>query len=206
MSSLDALEAGAEALGLTLDAGQLRQLLRHLQLIEKWNRVYNLTAIRDVNSMVPHHVLDSLTIVPRSGGESLIDIGSGPGLPGLPVAIAQPSREVVLLEANHKKVAFLRQATIEIGLRNVRIVHSRAETYRERTFKVVVTRAFAELSAFIATAGHLAAEGGVLLAMKGVYPFEELTKMPPGWIVRSSAAVHVPGLDAERHVLELVRT
>jgi 16S rRNA (guanine527-N7)-methyltransferase len=177
-----------------------------LGLLEKWNRVYNLTAIRDPGQMVSQHILDSLAILPHLGGRTLLDVGSGAGLPGIPIAIATPERAVTLLDSNQKKAAFLQQAVAELHLTNATVCRERIEAWHtERRFDVIVSRAFAELAEFVAAAAHLLATGGVLAAMKGVYPDEEIARLPDGFRVRAANRIAVPGLAAARHLILVER-
>lgn len=204
MSLETALEEGLRELGCPADATSRERLLRYLALLDKWNRVYNLTAVRDVNAMLAQHVLDSLAMRPHLAGHTLVDVGSGGGLPGIPIAIACPQREITLLDSNHKKATFLRQAVIELALTNVTVVHERAEVWRPaRPFDIVISRAFAELAQFVSVAGHLCAPDGMMLAMKGVYPDEELAAVPPGFRVTEVQRLQVPGLAADRHLVLL---
>lgn len=202
MSPTEELARGLAALGFTLDAATQAKLLAHLALIEKWNRVYNLTAVRETARMVAHHTLDSLAVIPHLSGVHVVDIGSGAGLPGLPLAIACPQLDIALLEASHKKAAFLTQAATELALHNVAVVQARVEAWEApRCYDTVISRAFSDLPEFVALAGRLCAPGGALYAMKGVYPFEELTQLPAGFRLRSVIPLAVPGLDAERHLV-----
>jgi 16S rRNA (guanine527-N7)-methyltransferase len=192
----------AAALGVTLAVAQVATLERYLDLLEKWNRVYNLTAIRERSRMVTHHLLDSLAVLPHVRGPRVLDVGSGAGLPGIPLAVAGPSLHVTLLESNHKKSAFLTQAVAELQLANVQVVTERVESWRtEVRFDTIVSRAFAELGEFASLAGRLLAPQGVLAAMKGVHPFEEIERLPQGIRVEQVVRLHVPGLDAERHLV-----
>jgi 16S rRNA (guanine527-N7)-methyltransferase len=178
------------------------KLLQHVELIDKWNGVYNLTAVRERDKMLSHHLLDSLAVVPHVSGKRLVDVGSGAGLPGIPLAIARPEMAVTLLEANHKKSAFLRQAVIELGLENADVVSSRAEAWTPRDkYDVVISRAFSELGEFLTLAGGLCAEGGVLAAMKGVYPYEELGQVREPYRMTAVIRLSVPTLAAERHLV-----
>ena len=208
MTAAADLGSGLEKLGLTINETQQRQLLEYLALLEKWNRVVNLTAIRDPVDMIAQHLLDSLTLVPHLEGRSnLADVGSGAGLPGIPVALVRPDLRVTLLESNQKKAAFLRQAKLELGLENVEVQAVRAETYKPETlFEAVVSRAFAELDEFVRLSGHLVAPRGVILAMKGLYPYEELTRLPTNCSVREVIPLDVPQLDATRHLVVLETT
>lgn len=206
MSVDRALEQGLKAMDVQADAAMRARLLAYVRLLDKWNRVYNLTAVRNVADMATYHLLDSLAVLPHITGRSLVDVGSGGGLPGIPIAIACPDRRVVLLDSNHKKAAFLRQAAIELALTNVTVVCERAQAWQSpERFDVVISRAFAELAQFIAVAGHLCADDGVMAAMKGVYPDEELTPAIPGYRVQRVERITVPGLAADRHLVLLRR-
>ncbi|MDR2000376.1 MAG: 16S rRNA (guanine(527)-N(7))-methyltransferase RsmG [Zoogloeaceae bacterium] len=197
------LNEGIHALGLTMppDAGE--KLERYLTLLQKWNRVYNLTAIHDREQMVTHHLLDSLAVLPHLKNiHSLADVGSGGGLPALPLAICRPDLQVTSVESNQKKAAFQQQAKIELDLSNVSIHCARSEAMTG-TFDAVISRAFAELAEFVRLAGHLARR---LLAMKGAYPEAELGKLPPEWRLVEAVPLTVPGLGAERHLIVLERS
>jgi 16S rRNA (guanine527-N7)-methyltransferase len=198
------LDEGLSQLELSLSAPARAQLLRYLDLLQKWNRVYNLTAIRQPGRIVSHHLLDSLAVLPHLGGPQVIDVGSGPGLPGIPVAVARPDWEVVLVESNHKKGAFLRQALIELELTNAQVAVARAEEWRSTKLgTAVVSRAFSDLTGFVEAARHMVAPGGMLAAMKGVYPNEELALLPGGVRVDAVVPLDVPGLEAARHLVIL---
>jgi len=200
------LADGLETLELPLAPTIRSKLLQYLALIEKWNRVYNLTAVRDPDKMLAHHLLDSLAVAPHVVGNSILDVGSGAGLPGIPLALARPEVSVTLLEANHKKSAFLRQAAIELALDNVDVVNARVETWEApRRYDVVISRAFSDLAEFVSLAGRLCDDGGVLAAMKGVHPHEELAHLPPGYRLRNTLPLRVPGLHAERHLIFVER-
>ena len=204
------------ALRPTLEAGlvQLSQdpalagpLLAYLALLARWNATYNLTAVRDPAQMVPRHLLDSLAMQPfvRDLG-TLADLGTGPGLPGIPLAIATPSLRVTLVESNGKKARFLREAVRQLGLTNAEVAESRIEAFHPQAgFDAITARALATLPQILALGGHLLAPGGRLLAMKGVHPEEEIAALPAGWVLAGTYPLHVPGLDAERHLVEIVR-
>jgi 16S rRNA (guanine527-N7)-methyltransferase len=197
-----ALERAAAALSVEIADAQAALLERYLDLLEKWNRVYNLTAIRNRSRMVTHHMLDSLAVLPHLHGPRVLDVGSGAGLPGIPIAIASPALRVTLLEANHKKSAFLTQAVGELRLANVDVVTERVESWSTAVrFDTIVSRAFAELGEFVSLAGRLLAPEGVIAAMKGVHPFEEIERLPAGFRVREVVRLAVRGLDAERHLV-----
>jgi 16S rRNA (guanine527-N7)-methyltransferase len=206
MTVVSGLADGLESLGLALAAPTRDRLLVYLALIEKWNRVYNLTAIREPDKMLVHHLFDSLAVAPHLAGDSILDVGSGAGLPGIPLALAKPEASVTLLEANHKKSAFLRQAAIELALQNVEVVNARVENWEApRRYDVVISRAFSDLAEFVGLAGRLCEDGGVLAAMKGVHPHEELAHLPAGFRVKDILALRVPGLEAERHLILIER-
>ena len=204
MTPQAALQGGVGELALALPPGAIEKLLAYLALLAKWNKTYNLTAIRDPLHAVSHHLLDSLAVLhelsDRAG--TLVDIGSGAGLPGIPIAIAEPARRVTLNDANEKKGAFLRQAVIELGLRNAEVHVGRVEAWRPaQRFAVVISRGFASLVDFLAACRHLAAPDGVLAAMKGAYPLAELAQVPADCDCREIRRLKVPLLEAERHLV-----
>ena len=205
MTLARALAGGVAALGLDVDAAAQTKLLAYIALLDKWNRTHNLTAIREPERMVTHHLLDALATVmhlPEAETLRLIDVGSGGGLPGVPLAIARPRWRVTLLDSNRKKAAFLRQAVAELALANVSVAALRAEDYIPETpFDVAISRAFADLGAFAAAARHLVRPGGQLFAMKGLYPREELKALPCVFQVVAVPALEVPELGAERHLV-----
>lgn len=199
------LEQGMAELGLVADASVADRLLAFLALLERWNRAYNLTAVRNPKVMVSRHLLDSLAVLPFLKGSRVADIGTGAGLPGIPLALASPECRFVLLDSNGKKTRFVSQAVLELGLDNVEVVRARVEDYRpEEGFDTVVCRAFAEVAGFLATAGHLLQPGARALLMKGAYPHGELAGLPAGVALRTVHPLNVPGLDAERHLVELI--
>ena len=207
MTPRAALERGAAELGIELRADELERLLAYVTLMAKWNRTYNLTAVRDPLTIVSHHLLDSLAALPHlptAGTGSIADAGSGAGLPGIPLAIARPGWRMALAEANQKKAAFLRQATIELALRNVTVYEGRVESWRPATpFALVISRAFARLAQFAKACAHLVAGDGCLVAMKGVLRADELAEMG-GWDC-TTVELRVPFLDAMRHLVILRR-
>ncbi|MDH5824480.1 16S rRNA (guanine(527)-N(7))-methyltransferase RsmG [Luteimonas sp. RD2P54] len=196
----ETLEAGLSALH--LGAALAAPLLGYLALLQRWNRAYNLTAVREPLAMVTRHLLDSLAMhpwVPAAG--RLADLGSGPGLPGIPLAIARPELRVALVESNGKKARFLREAVRSLGLANVRVLESRAEAVDEPgAHDLITARALASLAEILAAGGHLLAPGGRLLALKGVRPEAEIGALPPGWALEAVHPLTVPGLGAERHL------
>ena len=198
------LRQGLDGLGLDLSGEAQGRLLRYLSLLSRWNRTYNLTAIREPSRLVSHHLLDSLAVLPHLDGSSVADVGSGAGLPGIPIALARPDWRVVLLDSNHKKGAFLRQAALELKLHNVQVMTDRAEAWHPAEgFDVVISRAFSDLPGFIDAARHLCREGGLLAAMKGVYPDEELAQLAPLTTVERVVPLKIPGLKAARHLILL---
>ena len=199
------LAAGLEALG--LPAALATPLLAYLALLARWNATYNLTAIRDPRDMVAKHLLDSLAMQPFVRGlRTLADLGTGPGLPGIPLAIATPGLQVTLVESNGKKARFLREAARQLGLGNVQVAESRIEAFRPGThFDAITARALATLPLILELGGHLPGPGGRLLAMKGVVPDEEIATLPAGWRLAAVHPLRVPGLDAERHLVEVAR-
>ena len=199
------LADGVERLGVALPEGAREKLEAYLALLAKWNRTYNLTAIREPERMVTHHALDSLAVVPRlpqRKGIAVLDVGSGGGLPGIPIAIARPDARVVLVDSASKKAAFLAQAAIELPLANVEAVAARVEDYAPgRRFDVVISRAFSDLATFARLASPHLAAGGVMLAMKGVHPDEELAELPASVEVVAAHRLDVPGLEGARHLI-----
>lgn len=206
MTPQTALGRGIDELGLGLPAGCSERLLQYLGLLEKWNRTYNLTAIRDPLAMVSHHLLDSLAVLPhlplQERAARIADAASGAGLPGIPLALARPTWHVALIESNQKKAAFLRQSAIELGLSNVDVHEGRVEAWQPAEgFALVISRAFTELALFVAACRHLLAPNGVLAAMKGRQPRDEIERLPAGVRVREVIPLHVPFVDAERHLV-----
>ena len=199
------LEEGVRALDLRLAEPQLGRLRAYVDLLAKWNRTYNLTAIREPERMVTHHVLDALAILSHlapPAGARVLDVGSGGGVPGIPLAIAQPDWRVTLLDSNSKKTTFLTQAVIELALENVDVATARVEAFASAApYDVVVSRAFSDLADFATSSARHLARGGVLAAMKGVHPDEELAQLPAEFRVLAAPAVDVPGLDAARHLI-----
>lgn len=197
-----ALAAGLASLGIELPAATQAKLLAYRDLLLKWNRTYNLTALRDPAQAISHHLLDSLAILPHLGTGALLDVGSGGGLPGIPLAIARPDLQVTLVDTVQKKATFLQQAAIELQLANVRAVHARVEEMRGE-YAQITSRAFSELSDFVRLTRHLLAADGRWLAMKGVRPDGEIAGLPDGVGVADIVPLQVPGVDAERHLIIL---
>ena len=199
------LESGLDALG--IDRAYGAALFDYLALLHRWNGTYNLTAIRDPRAMVDKHLLDSLAMAPYLDGVArLADLGTGPGLPGIPLAIVRPALRVALVESNGKKARFLREAVRRLGLSNAEVVESRIEAYDPSAgFDAVTARALATLPQILALGGHLLTPGGRLLAMKGVVPEDEIAALPPGWRVEALHPLRIPGLAAERHLVVVGR-
>ncbi len=200
-----ALDTGLAALG--LDARSLAPPLRaYLALLVRWNTTYNLTAIRDPREMVDKHLLDSLAMHAHATSGALADLGSGAGLPGIPLAIAQPGLQVTLVESNGKKARFMREAVRVLGLDNARVAESRAEALDEPArYDFITARALATLRGILDVGAHLLKPDGALLAMKGAHPQEEIDALPDGWRVTSIHPLNVPGLNAERHLVVVGR-
>lgn len=201
------LDAGLAALNLPLTATARTRLLRYIALMAKWNAVYNLTAIREESRMLTHHLLDALSVsrfIPDRS--SLADIGSGGGVPGIPLAISRDDLDVLSIEPNSKKASFQQQARIDLGIDNFEVQTARAEQVSlQQGRDFIISRAFGDLADFIKVAGHLLKPGGRMLAMKGVYPDEEVRAIPPGWTLARSEELQVPGVEGARHLLWLAR-
>ncbi len=200
--SQNALATGLTGLGLNLPEDAPHQLLAFRDLLLKWNKTYNLTALRDPAQAISHHLLDSLAILPHIGAGNLLDVGSGGGLPGMPLAIARPDLSVSMVDTVQKKTTFLQQAVIELALKNVTVHHARVEEMHGQ-YAQISSRAFAEISLFISLTRHLLAPGGRWLAMKGTRPDNELKALPADITVEAIIPLSVPGLDAERHLIIL---
>ena len=200
---LDAqLRDGLTRLGLELGEAKRQQLLAFLALLYKWNRAFNLTAIRSQEQGIVLHLLDSLAVEPYLKGSRVIDVGTGAGLPGLPLAIARPDLDFVLLDSNIKKTRFVQQAVVELGLKNVSVVQSRVETWQpERAFSTVISRAYSNLADMLNSTRHLCDKEGIFLAMKGREPVDEIKALSAAYRVAESRRIEVPGLDAERHIV-----
>ncbi|MGC4009753.1 MAG: 16S rRNA (guanine(527)-N(7))-methyltransferase RsmG [Pseudomonas sp.] len=204
------LARGIQTLGLDIDAATQQRLLDYLALLAKWNKAYNLTAVRDVDEMVSRHLLDSLSIVPpfeAAGGDRWLDVGSGGGMPGIPLAILFPGKSLTLLDSNGKKTRFLTQVKLELKLDNLQVIHSRVEAFQpELPFNGIVSRAFSSLEDFTNWTRHLGDAQTNWLAMKGVHPSDELAALPEDFRVEAERALAVPGCQGQRHLLILRRT
>ena len=196
--------AGVSELRIALEDAAIERLLDYVDLLLRWNAAYNLTAVRDPAQMITRHLLDSLAILPHVRGATLADLGSGAGLPGIPLAIAAPEREIVLVDSNGKKARFLREAVRRLALTRTRVAESRVENV-EGTFDCITARAFASLAEMLAWGGHLLAPDGRWLALKGRLPQDELAALPDEFRVEDVVALRVPGLDAERHLVVIRR-
>ena len=196
------LATGLAQLGIDLPETTQAQLLAFRDLLLKWNKTYNLTALRDPAQAISHHLLDSLAILPHVGDGPLLDVGSGGGLPGIPLAITRPTLSVSMVDTVQKKATFLQQAAIQLGLKNVTAYHARVEQLPGQ-YAQISSRAFAELKLFTDLTRHLLAPGGRWLAMKGVRPDDEIAALPSDILVEQIIPLHVPGLDAERHLILL---
>ncbi len=203
---LDRLGGGLQQLGITLPATAQERLITYLRLLERWNRAYNLTAVRDIRQMVSRHLLDSLAVLPLLRSGRLIDVGSGAGLPGIPLAMARPEMRCVLLDSNAKKTRFLIQAAAELELSNVEVVHSRVEEYRPaELFDTVTTRAFAGLGEMIRHTRHLLAERGRFVALKGANVEGEIENLPDGFVIGELTVLQIPGSNSLRYAAVIRR-
>jgi 16S rRNA (guanine527-N7)-methyltransferase len=199
--------AAAAQLGIGLSDAQASVLIRILDELDEWNQRMNLTAIRERSQQVTKHLLDSLTVQPFLRGTRIVDVGTGAGFPGLPLASVNPERRFTLLDGTAKKLRFVAHVAALLELRNVATVHARAEDYRpDERFDTVISRAVGPIERFVKWSGPLCVGGGRLLAMKGRYPHEELAKLPSGWKLAAVHRLNVPGLDEERHLVEICRS
>ena len=206
MSYEDKFKAGVLAAGLNLSDAVQQKLLDYLALIQKWNKVHNLTAVRDPDEMVTLHLLDSLTVLPFIHAKTLLDVGSGAGLPGIPLAICLPELKVTVIDSSQKKASFMRQAKAELGIDNLEVLCGRVEEVRrDEKFDVVISRAFSDLCLFVNLTKHLCKATGTWLAMKGVFPEAELKELAEKLHLMPSKTevLKVPGLDAQRHLVFL---
>ena len=203
----ETLKAGIETLGLSVPAGVQERMLAYLDLMARWNRVFNLTSRRDTGDWVARHLLDSVAVLPYINGVRVIDVGSGAGVPGVPLALADGALRVTLLDGNAKKTRFMTQAAIDLQLANVEVVAQRAEHYHPSAlFDCAISRAFATIGDFVDAAAHLVAPEGKMLAMKGAYPVDELDRLPAGFAIEAVHVLAVPHLAAQRHLVVIVRS
>lgn len=204
MDNRQKLQSGLKEMGLDLSGEQQDKLLAYVEMLKKWNKTYNLTALRDESQIISHHLLDSLTLPPYlEGAQTMLDVGSGGGQPGIPAAVCRPDLQITLLDANTKKTSFLQQAAIELELKNVRVVSGRVEAVQGLRADVITSRAFAELADFVNWTMHLLQDGGCWAAMKGVYPAAEIDRLPDSVCVERVDKIRVPQLNAERHMVIL---
>jgi 16S rRNA (guanine527-N7)-methyltransferase len=196
---------GCDTLGLKLTEMQIGQLLTYVQLLDKWNKVYNLSSVRDPQEMISRHILDSLAVLPYLSGASLLDVGTGAGLPGIPVAIANPNMAVTLLDSNSKKTRFLQQVKSELALTNITIVHARVEQVELAKFATVTARAFSTIDVIIDLAGRHCDDAGSLILMKGVYPEDELAANIEGFSLQDVVSLDVPNCPGKRHLVRLIK-
>lgn len=204
MDNRQKLQSGLKEMGLDLSGEQQDKLLDYVEMLKKWNKTYNLTALRDESQIISHHLLDSLTLPSYlEGAQTMLDVGSGGGQPGIPAAVCRPDLQITLLDANTKKTSFLQQAAIELELKNVRVVSGRVEAVQGLRADVITSRAFAELADFVNWTAHLLQDGGCWAAMKGVYPAAEIDRLPDSVCVERVDKIRVPQLNAERHMVIL---
>ena len=200
------LSTGLHQLNLAqpLDDKQQAMLIRYVELLNKWNKSYNLTAVRKPEQMITRHLLDSLSICPNLRGKYILDVGTGAGLPGIPLAIAFPNRQFTLLDSNNKKTRFVTQAVSELELSNVDVVQSRVENFQSvELFDTIITRAYSAIGDMVEQTAHLLAGDGIFLAMKGINPIAEIDELPKNYAVIENHVIKVPGLDEKRHLLEI---
>jgi len=199
-------DSGLLSLKCNPDNKQLAQLQQYVDLLGRWNKTYNLTAVRDPKDMIPLHIFDSLVVADFIKGENCLDVGSGGGLPTIPLAIMQPQRQFTALDTNGKKTRFIQQAVIELGLKNVQVVHERVEKWQANSpFDSIISRAFSSIPDFVSSSSRHLADGGAMYAMKGQYPTAEMQYLSKDFVLRCSHELHVPFVEGERHLLELIQ-
>ena len=206
MTHFDTIKKGALEMGASLSDETIQTLVHYLAMLEKWNKAYNLTAIRDVEQMITLHLLDSLATLPYITGEKIIDVGTGPGLPGMVLAICYPDKQFTLLDSNGKKTRFLTQVKMELGINNVTVANERVEKHAHQgEYDHVISRAFASLQDMINWTLPLPKETGNFLAMEGVYPSDEIAALPKEVDVILTEPLNVPNIQAERHMVVMTR-
>ena len=199
-------EQGLSALDCTTSEVQLNQLKQYVDLLHRWNKTYNLTSIRDPREMIPVHIFDSLSVASYIKGENCLDVGSGGGLPGIPLAIMQPQRQFTLLDTNGKKTRFMQQAVIELGLSNVKVLQTRVETHKfNNLFDTIISRAFASVLKFVNTSSRHLAKNGQILAMKGQYPEDELSRLPAEFTMKYAKKLEVPEIVGGRCIIKIIK-
>ena len=197
-------QAGLEALDCHPDEKQLKQLKQYVAMLERWNKTYNLTAVRDPKDMIPLHIFDSLVVADYISGESCLDVGSGAGLPTIPLAIMQTDREFMSLDTNGKKTRFVQQAIIELGLTNAQVTQTRIENWQAaKPFDAIISRAFSSIYDFVTASSQHLSKDGMLYAMKGQYPDGEMQYLPKQYALSKSHQLSVPFVDGDRHLLEI---
>jgi len=200
------LEASLAEINLSATAEQKKQLIDFVGMLNKWNKAYNLTSVRDPEAMLVRHIMDSLVVSKHLQGERFIDVGTGPGLPGIPLAIMNPNKTFVLLDSLGKRIRFQKQVAFELGIRNISSVESRVEAYQaEQQFDGVLSRAFASIQDMLSWCHHLPAENGLFYALKGQLNDEELQQMPSGFVIKEIIELKVPKLDEQRHLLKIIK-
>ncbi|PID46571.1 MAG: 16S rRNA (guanine(527)-N(7))-methyltransferase RsmG [Proteobacteria bacterium] len=198
---------GIAQLGIAISDSQLTQLKKYIELLQRWNKTYNLTAIRKMDDMIPAHIFDSLVVAPYIEGKNCLDVGSGAGLPGIPLAIIQPERHFTLLDTNGKKTRFIQQAIIELSLKNADVVQSRVESWKPDTlYDAIISRAFASISDFVNGCSMHLAKNGVFYAMKGQFPEDEMASLPKNFALESRHPLEVPYLVGERYLLKIINS
>ena len=199
-------DSGLNSLDCILDEAQVAKLKQYVDLLNRWNKTYNLTSVRDPKDMIPLHIFDSLIVADLIKGDNCLDVGSGGGLPTIPLAIMQPERQFSALDTNGKKTRFIQQAVIELGLKNVQVVHERVEKWQADTpFDAIISRAFASIHDFVSSSSMHLADGGTMYAMKGQYPTAEMQYLPKDFMLSNSHELRVPSVEGERHLLEITR-
>lgn len=203
----DLLRQGLPELGIPADEALVTAFASYLRLLARWNENINLTGIRELQDMVPLHILDSLTARPFLKGQRIVDVGCGAGLPGIPLALTESARHFTLVDGTLKKIRFVQQAIADLGLKNAEALHVRIEDHKPvPLYDTVICRALSSLPDFVRRAGGVVATGGQLLAMKGKLPADEIAALPKGWRASAVTPVRIPGVDAERHIIQVVRS
>ena len=206
--SLDKLwDSGLKEINCKPDEKQLAQLKQFVDLLNRWNKTYNLTSVRELKDMIPLHIFDSLVVADLIKGNNCLDVGSGGGLPTIPLAIMQSERQFTALDTNGKKTRFIQQAVIELGLKNVNVVHDRVEKWQaDKPFDAIVSRAFASIHDFVSSSLLHLKDSGTMYAMKGQYPAAEMQYLPKGYQLKTTHTLDVPMVEGERHLLEIIKT
>ncbi len=199
-------DSGLNSLDIKVDEAQVAKLKQYVDLLNRWNKTYNLTSVREPKDMIPLHIFDSLVVADLIKGNNCLDVGSGGGLPTIPLAVMQPERQFTALDTNGEKTRFIQQAVIELGLKNVKVVHERVEKWQaDAPFDAIISRAFASIHDFVSSSSMHLIEGGTMYAMKGQYPTAEMQYLPKGFMLSNSHELRVPSVEGERHLLEITR-